>query len=394
MFILGKRIGAALMGLALVTLAGGDALGQFRQGPNQPAGGGGGVGMARPVGGVGFGGGLAGLPAGNFGTISSNPLSTVGSSPYSPGLGGDPFGGYGYFNASDPYGGYLKGAASVISAQGQQAVAFQQAFQIKEDTRRTQIENRRRVFDEWLYERANTPSLQDEIERTAKMELRRSRIGQDKNDIWSGRALNILLENLIRTDRAKASGGSAPIDESILKRINLTSGKGNINLGVLKNDGKLEWPIALRSGSMGQEGRELRQQLQTLVKKAYDEAKGGAQADPGTLKDIRDGTARLQQLMNKNGEAGFNEFVEANRFVNGLREGLNLLQQPNAADFINGKYNLGSLKGNTVADVVDYMRDNGLLFAPAVEGEQAAYLAVHRALANYDVAASSLTAEK
>ena len=39
------------------------------------------------------------------------------------------------------------------------------------------------------------------------------------------------------------------------------------------------------------------------------------------------------------------------------------------------------------------MQDNGLQFAPAVDGEQTAYNALHRALANYDISATSMVAQ-
>ena len=44
-------------------------------------------------------------------------------------------------------------------------------------------------------------------------------------------------------------------------------------------------------------------------------------------------------------------------------------------------------------DLLDYMTKNGLQFAPAVAGEEAAYVALHRALAAYS-AGANLAAEK
>ena len=43
-------------------------------------------------------------------------------------------------------------------------------------------------------------------------------------------------------------------------------------------------------------------------------------------------------------------------------------------------------KGKTVQDLVDYMVQKGLRFAPAVSGDEAAYQALYSALQAYDLA--------
>jgi hypothetical protein len=44
-----------------------------------------------------------------------------------------------------------------------------------------------------------------------------------------------------------------------------------------------------------------------------------------------------------------------------------------------------------VPELVEHMTKEGLEFAPAVAGDEAAYLSLHRALATYDVAARGQT---
>jgi hypothetical protein len=367
----------------------------FRVNQGQPATGAGGVRAYAP----GTGGGLAiggtGLPGGSYGMITSSPYSGITSAPYSPGGGGVPAYGYGNYDLPDPYGGYLKGVASVVSAEGQYNIDSQKAYLLKEGVRAAQMENRRRMFDEWLYERANTPTLQDELERVQKQELRRSRFDPPKTEIWSAKALNDLLEDLKRVDRNKVPGGNATIDPDVLKQINLTSGKGGINLGVLKNDGKLDWTLALRSDVLGDKAREQRVQIQTLVKSAYENAKSKGAPDPNAITEIRSCIGKLEgELRNHINELGFSQYTEAKSYLSQLKEGVNLLADRNAADYVNGKYSLAGLKSNTVGEVVKYMQDNGLQFAPAVDGEQASYNALQRALANYDIAASSVIAHQ
>jgi len=392
-------LGLTMLGSLTSRTAGQDAPANpgFRVNQNQPVAGAGGVRGYAPGSGAGFSYSGPGLPGGNYGMITSSPFSGITSTPYNPeaGGGGSAYG-YGNYVMPDPYGGYLKGAADVISATGKYNIDSQKAYLLKEQVRAAQMDNRRRMFDEWLYERANTPSLQDELERIQKQDLRRSRFDPPKTEIWSAKALNDVLEDLKRVDRNKVPGGNATIDEDVLKRINVTSGKGNINLGVLKNKGELDWALALRDESLGEEGRELRQQIQSLVKTAYANAKANQPADPGTIKEIRASIAKLEgALRNHINELGYSQYTDAKTYLAQLKEGVNLLQDRNAADYINGKYSLANLKGgNTVGEVVKYMQDNGLQFAPAVDGEQASYNALQRALANYDIAASSIIAHQ
>jgi hypothetical protein len=400
MYIHLRRLGAAVLGLAVLGVAEGTALAQAQDQPAQPPNNGIRVGQAQPgvAGGVravapgagGFNFNAAGMPGGAYGMMTSSPYSGITSTPYTP-LPPNP---YGYGFNYDPYGGYLQGAASVIGSLGHYYVQSQQANLLKEQVRAAQMENRRRLFDEWLYERANTPTRQDELERTFKEDLRYTRFNPDKNEIWSGRALNVVLDDLKRIDRSRASGGNATVEENILKKINLTSGKGNANLGVLKNEGKIDWPAALLDNQqLAQEGAELRRQIQTLATKAYNEVRDNRRSDPGTVREIKESIKRLDNMLRNNvGSIEFGQYVDAKNYLKQLNDAVTLLTSANASDYVNGKFSLANLKNNTVAEIVKYMADNGLEFAPAVDGDREAYTALHRALANYDIAANSLIA--
>jgi hypothetical protein len=76
--------------------------------------------------------------------------------------------------------------------------------------------------------------------------------------------------------------------------------------------------------------------------------------------------------------------IESNRYLGELNEAMKLLEKPHAGNYFNGKF---SARGKTVADLVGHMSKQGLKFAPAVSGDEAAYENLHRALAMYDVAA-------
>ena len=67
-----------------------------------------------------------------------------------------------------------------------------------------------------------------------------------------------------------------------------------------------------------------------------------------------------------------------------MKEALKLLEKPHAGYYFSGKF---SARGKTVAELIQHMSYQGLRFAPAVAGDEAAYENLHRALVVYDVAA-------
>lgn len=401
MSTLARRIGSAvLFGAVALGVAvretpaqNNNAPGGFRVGAGQPANQGGVRGYVPPSG-VGFnysayGAGPSVTP---YGSMMSSPYATIVSSGGNGGNSGyGSYGGYGNYILPDPYGGYLRGSASLVNAQGQYLINSQQAYLLKEQVRASMLENRRRVFDEWLYERANTPTLNDQREQLVRDELRRSRNEPPPTEIWSGKALNALLENTIKLHGKKINGPDIKMDEDVVKKVNLTSGREGTNFGLLKNGPKLNWPLAL-NGLPGKDAAELREQLQTLVKKAYDEAKAGQSSDPGTFNEIDRTLRQMNSLLQKRvNEETFNDYNNAKAFLRQLDSSVRVLKQRDAANFINGDF---AAKGNSVGDLVRFMTERGLQFAPATAGDHAAYIALYRALRDYDVGASGLAAER
>jgi len=234
------------------------------------------------------------------------------------------------------------------------------------------------------------PTLEDERARIAGEQLRRAQNDPPLPEIWSGESLNVLLKSAQSLGKS-VQGPNIPLDEEIVNKINLNSGKAGINFGLLKNEGQLTWPFSLREVKPAADSQELRDLLQRLAKKAFNEAKLG-QIDPNTISELDKGTDRLQKmLVAQVGDMPFAQYSEGKRYLSQLYDGIKALREPNAGDIANGKF---KLKGNTVAEVVDYMTKNGLQFAPAVAGEEAAYTALQRALAAYGAGVSKLVADR
>src|SRR5689334_347362 len=127
---------------------------------------------------AGYGGGSPGFPGGGYGGGQNGAYS-------------NPYGSY-----YGPYQGYLSGAADVIRGQSNYMVSAQQANLVKEQVQRERVENRRRVLDEWLYEREKTPTAEDDRARTRKLEEHRARNDPPATETYAGKSLNDLLDHL------------------------------------------------------------------------------------------------------------------------------------------------------------------------------------------------------
>jgi hypothetical protein len=283
---------------------------------------------------------------------------------------------------ADPYGGYMHGIADVIRSQGQFMIDRQQSLLMREQVRTAKLENRKKELEQWLWERQNMPTLEDERERSQKNELRRSRNDPPLTEIWSAKALNDLLSDAKKIQSEGALVSSAPLSGELLAKINVTSGKSGGNIGLLK-EGKVLWPLMLRRKAFDQE----RNQLNRLVAQAIEQA-GRGQVEAETLDQMMRGVSALQRRITVQLKTSHEEgiwsptiYMDARSFLTQFDDALRVLMQPDAANYLTGKY---AAKGKTVGELVKYMTDNGLQFAPMTPGNETAYTALHRALATYD----------
>jgi len=332
-----------------------------------------------------YSGPLVGAPAGAGGT------ATMTSSPYLPSpsgydissysSGGGGYGGGGYGGYGDPYGGYLNGVANVIGATGQYVNSIEQAKMTQERAYQARVDTRRKVIEQLMWEQANKPSYTDVQKKIAKLKLERSQ-NASPHSIQSGDALNILLDDLRKSPNKKANLPAIPLEEDVLNQVNIAGGKGN--LGLLRKT-PLNWPMALRDD----ETKKLRQELDALALLANEDVANGKEVNQGTLKDIRNSLAEMRKrLTEKKDDLATGQFIEAKRFLNSFDDALLALKDGDAAKYRQFKDFVG--KGNkSVQDLVEYMTNKGLRFAPAVAGDDAAYQALYSALAAYDLASNA-----
>src|SRR5262245_32297913 len=144
--------------------------------------------------------------------------------------GGAPFGYFGGIGNNvfvpDPFSGYLGGAADVIGAQGQYMVQAQQANVIKQQSKSAKLDNQRKAFDQWLYERDRTPTAEDERVRSQMEQLRRTLNDPPVTEIWSAKTLNEILADVQKRQAGGTGirGPDVPLDPDIVSHINVSTG--------------------------------------------------------------------------------------------------------------------------------------------------------------------------
>ena len=103
--------------------------------------------------------------------------------------------------------------------------------------------------------------------------------------------------------------------------------------------------------------------------------------DAGTLKTMMDDVDRVQRALAKRAnDIPAAQYIDAKRFLSDFSDALKALSRPDAANFFNRKF---AARGKTVPELVENMTRQGLTFAPAVPGDESAYIALQRALANF-----------
>jgi hypothetical protein len=318
--------------------------------------------------------------------MSNSPysLSTTPSSnqsippifPYGPGYGEGMIGagpGVGYGTA-------LQGLASYTQAAGRYWIDIQQARMTREQVYQMQIETaRRRIQFEAWYETVR-PTSAKMIENERISEIDRARKDASDGEITSGRALNALLGSIKRYGKYD-TGPTIPLDDSILKQLNLSGGASTGNVGMLKDDVKLNWPEALQDPGYD----ESRKQLTRKLREAVGMAKDGDPITPALLKDIRNLYASINNKFSEAGQddVSAQQYMEARRFLTQLNSSISALRDPNVSKYFNNTWNA---KGHNVKELVDHMTREGLTFAPAAPGQEAAYRAMYPALRAFEAA--------
>jgi len=339
-----------------------------------------------------------------YATLSTSPYAAA-ASPYATlsttggdyslsttgGYGQPGYGGYGggYYNTSGS-GPTLQGLASYNNSLGNYEIQVQNARKLKEQSRQMQIETARKKLDfQMYYERMKmtAPKLR---ELEAETELERARKDPPAVEIWSGKSLNELLKSVKKAGRSKLKDGpQVDLADVRLDEVNLTDSSGQGNLGLLKQtdkEGKLQlnWPAAFEKASYARARDELTKNLSEAVAALRNKRK----PEKETLKDVQKDFKTLSDKIADTGttdELSPSQYIEAKRYLRQLDQAIKALNDPKAEKYFDD----WKAKGKTVAELLDHMMSNGLQFAPAASGDEAAYNALYEALRSYEAGLQS-----
>jgi hypothetical protein len=285
------------------------------------------------------------------------------------------------------YWGYVEspytGMAHLVRAQGQFAIDQQRAVMERERIIAERVRTRRSKLEQYLWERDNLPTIQDDRERNRRLEERRA-LDPPVTEIWSGKSLNDLLGALKHRKSAGGEFASIALDREVLRQINVTSGKSGGNIGLIKGGKIAFWPILLQRPDFTLDREKIEALLTQVVK----------QAEQGTpignlVWEMIQATSTLQSRLERQaGDLGDKAnqhwtpgmYIDAKRFLGQLQDALLVLQEPDAGQYLAGKV---SLESTTVADLVREMKTKGLAFAPATPGAHRAYNILHTALVDF-----------
>jgi hypothetical protein len=191
-------------------------------------------------------------------------------------------------------------------------------------------------------------------------------------------ALNVWLAKLQALQRRGADGPTVNLGVDVLRRVNVARGATRADLGLLKQAGRLPWPEALQ-GPAFKDARGLADaRLAAVLRQAE---KGGVKAEDlrGLNQAVDDLTRKLAAEIN---ELTPTQFIGSRRFLLRLGGAVKGIPEPGLGENLRANRELAT-GGRTVAELVQYLTDNRLRFAPPAPGDEAAYREVEKAFAAY-----------
>ena len=215
-------------------------------------------------------------------------------------------------------------------------------------------------------------------ERAADLEW--ARHDPPATEIWDGRALNLLFRDALATGGV-SRGPTMPLSATTLSAINLVPAGTNTNLGLLKDGGRLSWPLPLTDPAFA----EPRRNIDDHVREAVADLSYHKPAGRASLLGLRDALQVLSDKLDARArDLSPGDYIASRRYLGELKDASRTLEDPAAYRYFDRTWTTTVL---TVGDLVRTMADRGLEFAPAVApGDNACYTSLYHSLHDFDVA--------
>jgi hypothetical protein len=281
-----------------------------------------------------------------------------------------------YYQSGLGVGGALTGAANLTNAAGNYQIQTEQARIAQQQYEQSRLQTQRMTFDQMNYERENTKTRAEEMERITSATVRRMLTEAPTQEILLGTTLNEFSKFIRRLTDQSVFGPMVALEPSQVSQLEVAPPGGTIinsGLGMVANWDNAPWPLSLYNA---------KKDIDPLVRAVIYKARA-RDLDPKTYDQCKRKIQSYQDNLYKMltpGKVDSGGYFEASTFLTSLDNSLSLLRQPDAYKYFAGDY---VAKGGNVLDLVLYVTGNGLKFIPARPEHGSAYISTHYAMVSY-----------
>jgi len=278
---------------------------------------------------------------------------------------------------ASPYWGYIYSPyGDVIRAQGDFLIKHEQARLLREKVSQAKLVTRKRELEHIIWERDWRYRYWSQERAIAKKTRFEAAIEQENAGIASGWSLNVLRQYLIEHEADASSGLSVAIPSETLAHIHVTSKEHEgCATGLLKSQ-TLPWPYLLRLDDFA----ETREQVERLYRRIRKGTAAGRLPGPADMDQLLGGLDELDKhcvAAVRTGQKGQTridgDFILAKRFLTDLRGNVEMLKDnPKAL-----RIYCERLPARNVAELIAYMKTQGLEFDKALRNDERFYHALH-----------------
>jgi hypothetical protein len=267
--------------------------------------------------------------------------------------------------------------ADVITSQGNYLIATQVAASMREKTRQEKIATRKQEIEFWVWRKGVLDTFDDEQRKRAReLELNRNIDEPSPTEIFAGIALNKLLNELIKVGPATPS---ASVGSETLSRIHVGS-VADPGLGLLCGKSSF-WPPLLAIPEFAEARARIDKDLSDLKADLASSRGVNQELALSLRREVKSLKDRLDRgLRDEHGGDVLwipGNYTGAARLLSQIDNVARTLgNNPNVADYLRPP------QGQTVAEVVTYMKERGLIFTEAMAGDETKYVALHLVMAD------------
>jgi hypothetical protein len=226
---------------------------------------------------------------------------------------------------------------------------------------------------------SSSPSALTMLAQDRALDLAWARNNPSSTEILDGRPLNVLLQSA--TSHPLGRIPIIPLDKGTVAGINLRPAGAGGNLGLVKGDGKLSWPLGLEEP----EYDEARKGIDSNILAAVNALRAGKAPDRTIFQGLEADYQALSDKLDANiNDLTPSDYIASERYLKQLHEAIHGLEDPSAGAWFDRSWT-STIK--TVGDLVGYMTHKGLEFAPAAApGDGACYTALYHSLRQFEAA--------